>query len=124
MISFVEGKIKNKTHKEGKGPKGPWIRTSYALDNDLTYSTFEAQYSNFQEGDIVKINFEKNGQFNNIKEICSLHTSQEKQEGKVDVVGTAFLGLCRLYQGQGIDLVIGKLPETIKFLDLQLEGRS
>lgn len=73
------GKIAKKESKSGqsKDGKGTWNRTAYTINGKI-YSTFNKELGSFNEGDVVKIEFDKSedGKFNNITNMMLLEPGE------------------------------------------------
>ena len=72
MVEMIKGIIEDKSTKEGKKANGESWKILYFKVKGVIYSTFNAGYAEFKEGDEVQINYESDGKYNTIKAITMI----------------------------------------------------
>ena len=78
-METIKGSITGKESKDGVGQRGAWKRTTFEI-NATKYATFEEELaSQFNVGDYVQVEVEKNGNYNNIKHMTKTEASPETQ---------------------------------------------
>lgn len=64
-INKIMDLIEDKTSKEGTSNGKYWKRFAFKI-GDKTFSSFDAEFDKFKTGDYVEVEYEINGNFNNI----------------------------------------------------------
>jgi len=68
----IKGQITEKGSKKGTNQFGQeWERFAFTI-NGQKFSTFNSEHSQFEAGDWVDVDYEKSGQFNNIKTMSKI----------------------------------------------------
>lgn len=62
----IKGKIENKESKEGSTKGKDWKRIVFTV-NGKKYSSFDTRFEGFKIGQLVELEVESNGKYNNIK---------------------------------------------------------
>jgi len=78
-MEFITGIIETKVSQDGQGQKGPWTKHTIEIQGHK-YSTFNGEVlKEVNTGDAVKIGYEMNGQFRNIKACMKISADEIKE---------------------------------------------